>query len=792
MKKIFQHLLSAALLAGALSASAQNLNMVARSTMDFPGQTLANICGYTQGGREYALLGGSLGMIIVDVTNPDNPVNLVQIPGPNNLWKEIKVYGHYAYVTSEGGQGVQIVDLSPLPSTNLPYHHYTGDGAIAGQLNSIHALHIDVTKGFVYLYGSNLFSGGPVVLDLNQDPYNPTYAGKFNQLGYVHDGYAENDTLYAAHIYDGLLSIVDMSDKQNPVVLGTVETPGQFTHNAWLLDDHKHILTTDEATPSFVTSYDISDPTDIQELDRASTNDGNGSIGHNVHVRNDWAITSWYTDGVVIMDAHRPDNLVITGWYDTWAPPLAGDFFQGAWGAYPFFPSGTIVVSNIENPARLTVLTPTYVRAAYLEGSVTNACSGQPLSGASISVNSNDPFINTVTSSNGVFKTGQAAEGNFTVTISKPGFTTQTIPVSLVAGEVVNLNVTLQADAYSLSGTVLDATLNTPIANAQVELSGPANYTIQTDGNGHFDLDCVTAGTYEAVVGSWGYRPGTLTVNANGSAVIELEKGYYDGFAVDLGWTTANTSATGLWERGLPVGTTYQGGASNPGVDADGDANGECYVTGNGGGGAGDDDVDNGSNTLTSPVMDLAGYDDAVLSFDYWFFNSGGSGSPNDNFTVQVTNGSQTVTLLTETVSESQWRASGDIHLVNYLTLTNNMKVSFTASDLQPGHLVEGGVDVFQVVPVASSSTQNIDPQAHVQVAPNPSSTDFALQYEWINAAGATLEVRNMLGQTLLTRTLNGDKGTVRFGSDWPRGTYFVVLRNENGQQSAPAKVVKK
>ncbi|MCC7504507.1 MAG: choice-of-anchor B family protein, partial [Saprospiraceae bacterium] len=196
MKKMLFPVLALALLAFAHPVIAQNFNMVSRATMDFPGQTLANICGYAQNGREYALLGGSLGMIVVDITDPDNPVNLVQIPGPNNLWKEIKVYQHYAYVTSEGGQGLQIIDLSPLPNTTLPYHFYTGDGEIAGQLNTIHALHIDVEKGFVYLYGSNLFSGGPVVLDINADPYNPIYAGNFDQLGYVHDGYAENDILY--------------------------------------------------------------------------------------------------------------------------------------------------------------------------------------------------------------------------------------------------------------------------------------------------------------------------------------------------------------------------------------------------------------------------------------------------------------------------------------------------------------------------------------------------------------------------------------------------------------------
>jgi len=117
---------------------------------------------------------------------------------------------------------------------------------------------------------------GPKFLDLNTDPYNPVYVGKFDQLNYIHDGYVDNDTLYACHINDGYLSIVNMQDKNNPELLGTIETPARFTHNSWLLSDRKHILTTDEKFPSFVAAYDIADPSNIRELDRiATTVDGN-------------------------------------------------------------------------------------------------------------------------------------------------------------------------------------------------------------------------------------------------------------------------------------------------------------------------------------------------------------------------------------------------------------------------------------------------------------------------------------------------------------------------------------
>lgn len=792
------------LLLAAFPVFAQNFNLALRSSLEYPGQTLANICGYAQNGREYALLGASAGMVIVDVTDPANPVNIVQIPGPDNLWKEIKTYSHYAYITSEGGQGLQIVDLSALPNSNLNSHFYTGDGAIEGQLDRIHALHIDTKKGFVYLYGGNVFSGGAKVLDLNADPYNPSYVGKFDALGYIHDGYADNDTLYAAHINAGILSVVDMRNKSNPVLLGTVETPGSFTHNAWLLDDRKHILTTDEDTPSFVTSYDISDPQDIKELDRSSTNDGNGSIGHNTHVLNDWAITSWYSDGVVITDAHRPDNLVITGWYDTWAG--TGANFDGCWGVYPYLPSGTVVASNIPNTnggtGKLFVFTPTYTRACYLEGKIINGCNNQPMVGATIEVNSGNPWINTVTKNDGSFKTGQLETGSFKVTVSKPGFATQIIDVVFNTAEVTELNLTLApANAVNVAGNVLVEGTSTPVANATIHLTGPVDsYTIQSDANGQFELECVPSGDYQVSVGKWGYLSGSLviteqSINSGTPANIYLEPGYYDDFSVNLGWATQATASAGLWELGEPDGTTSQGNYANPEFDVPTDEGDECYVTGNGGGQAGSDDVDGGSVTLSCPPMQLAAYDDAVLSFWYWFFNAGGNGNPppapNDHFEVRVTNGNQTVTIFTQNTSASEWLFSGDIHLKDIITLTDDVRVQFITADDQPGHFVEAAVDVFKVVPVTTSGTKpGVDISAFLKATPNPSATSFLLNYDWPTAQNLMLEVHNALGQMVFSQQLGANTGTTICGDDWSKGVYIATLRSQE-KQSAPLRLVK-
>jgi choice-of-anchor B domain-containing protein len=329
------------------------LNISLLGTHSYGNLSLANIGGYVDSlGNEYALVGYYNGLDIVDVTVPSNPVVRYTITGPSSDWREVKTYRKYAYVTTEGGTtGLQIVNLTNLPGAPT-YRYYRGDGNIPDTILTIHALHVDTATGYLYLYGSNIDAdasnnGYPLFFDIS-DPWNPHYAGRFivpSGNPYVHDGYVENDTAYFCHIYTpGFVSIVDVTNKSNPVEMTThISTPNQFPHNTWLSGDHKTMFTTDEVTNSFLTAYDISDFSNITEISRFQTDPGSNSIVHNTHiVAGDFAVTSWYTEGVVITDESRPQNPIEVGHYDTYPANNSGNF-DGDWGVYPFLPSGKVV-----------------------------------------------------------------------------------------------------------------------------------------------------------------------------------------------------------------------------------------------------------------------------------------------------------------------------------------------------------------------------------------------------------------------------------------------------------------
>lgn len=426
-----------------LSAQVDSLNVTLAAHYAYPNpRTCANICGYVDStGREYALVGVDNGMSVMDVTTPTAPFQVYQVMWPvqnsSSEWKEIKVYKKYAYVVSEAGQGVQIVDLSQLPSATPPTPVYWQPIINGQQLNTIHALHIDTTKGNIYVYGSNVGNKGAIIGSL-ANPTAPVYLGSFDGT-YVHDGYVDNDTLYACEIYDGNMEVIDCSNKAMPQVLATVQTPLRFTHNSWLSPDKKTVFTTDEKTRSYLTSYDISDLSNITLLDTLKGL-SNGSIVHNTHIRNDYfAITSWYRDGFIIADVSRPNNIIMTGYYDMYMQ--TGNGFNGTWGVYPFLPSGTIVCSNIEDG--LYIFSPTYVRACYLEGNVKDSISLLNLQNVQVQIVS-VASSNTNSDVSGNYATGVAEAGAYNVQFSKTGYQTRIINgVNLQNGVLTALNTKL-------------------------------------------------------------------------------------------------------------------------------------------------------------------------------------------------------------------------------------------------------------------------------------------------------------------------------------------------------------
>jgi len=766
-------------------ADGQNIQL--RAHLPYSPVNLANIGGYVDSaGREYALVGESNGLAIVDVTNPDSLLPLFQVPGVNSIWREVKTWQHYAYVTNENGNGLQILNLAYLPDS-IQITQWHGDSTIAGNLQTCHALHID--NGYLYLYGcgngtSRLFHGAAIICDLHADPWNPHYLGHTTDLGttfasYVHDGYVYHDTLWAGHINSGQLMVWDCADKANPVLLASLTTPGQFTHNTWLSDDKQTLFTTDEVSDSYLTAYDVSDLGNITELSRFQTAPGSNATVHNTHILNDYAVTSWYTEGVVITDVSRPQNPIEVGKYDTYAAGGGGQ--NGCWGVYPYLPSGNLVVSDIQNG--LFVLTPTYVRGCYLEGIVRDSVTNFPLQNVNVSINA--MATNKSTDIDGAYKTGTADSGTYTVTFSVNGYYPLTVPgVVLTNGVLTSLDVKLLSlQNFTFSGVVADSATGQPLASAELWIqNGMFEYYAQSDTDGFFSIPGFYDGTYDVTIGKWGYQSSCqvqfIPLNAPADT-LRLAKGYYDDFTFDFGWSSIGTSLN-PWQRVVPLGTTYLSLPANPGADDQTDCKNFCYVTGNAAGSPLAHDVDTGVAILISPEFDPTYLVNPVLYYSRWFVDRGIT-TANDSMIIYLDNGVAEVPV--EVMCPTCSAGNGtwfpvSIPINAYLAPTATMKLKAVIRDVGADHVLEGGFDYFRITgSLASGLTDTEVLFSNLVVFPNPSSGQVNIRYSIPGKEDkATLFLRDVTGRVLLQKELNGNEGVFVTGEQLVAGMYFVSV----------------
>ena len=320
----------------------------------------------------------------------------------------------------------------------------------------------------------------------------------------------------------------------------------------------------------------------------------------------------------------------------------------------------------------------------------------------------------------GDYATGLATTGSFSIRFSKFGYETQIITnVGMTNGSttIVNAEMVVPANAFTLTGIVKDLDSGNPIEGAKILLeNNDISMELITDASGVYSLAALIPGEYDLYAGSWGNlteaRINLSIDGANANQVFELASGYKDDFVFDLGWTVTGNASTGIWELGEPVGTTLNGTPSNPDFDVSGDLGDKCYVTGNGGGGAGADDIDDGSTILTSPIFDATIFTNPHINFYRWFYNAGGQGTPNDFFRVVLTDGNSSETIDELTSSSNSWNEV-DININDFMTPTSSMQIIVTGVDQGQGHISEAAFDAFSVY---DGSTVGIEESQNVQL----------------------------------------------------------------------------
>ena len=339
-----------------------------------PGERVSDVWGWADPvtGREYALVGRSGGAAIVDITDAASPRYLGVVSANPSGARDLKVYADHLFFTGDGAgdHGLVVFDLTRLRDSGPDPVEFAPDAVYRG-IASAHNLVLDPESGFAFPVGASgggqTCGGGLHMVDV-RDPKSPVFAGCFTDTegliypGRTHDAqcvvyrgpddrFQGRQLCFASN--ETALRIIDVTDKEAPAPVGTATYPGlAYVHQGWLTDDQRYYYLDDEldelvgtapATRTFIFDVaELDDPILVGSVDGPT-----GATDHNLYVKGDRMYQANYQAGFRLFDISDPEAPVEIGWFDT--TPYEGDppGFVGAWTAYPFFESGTVVVTSM-------------------------------------------------------------------------------------------------------------------------------------------------------------------------------------------------------------------------------------------------------------------------------------------------------------------------------------------------------------------------------------------------------------------------------------------------------------
>ena len=299
------------------------------------GGSYTDVYGVAINGREYAVIGSTMGTHIIDVTIPTQCLEVAFVPGTFQgsgvTHRDFFSMDNYLYgVCDQGSSTLQIIDLTNLPnSVSLVYN---SDSLISTSHNM-----------FIDTINKKLYSTNGTVLDIS-NPINPAFL--FNMGFSCHDLYVENDTGYFNCTSNGL-KVYEMTTNTPQYLGGLTSYPDQGTNHSGWKEDNTYVFA-DENHGLSLKVIDVSDLSNLSVTALFNSGVDANSIAHNLIIRDDFVYVSYYHDGLQIFDISDPYNPIKAGYYDTYLPNNHNGY-AGNWGVDPQLPSGIILVSDVQS-----------------------------------------------------------------------------------------------------------------------------------------------------------------------------------------------------------------------------------------------------------------------------------------------------------------------------------------------------------------------------------------------------------------------------------------------------------
>ena len=303
--------------------------------------------GFQINDAEIAVIGSTDGTHFFDVTNPSSATQIAFVQGAYTgggvIHRDYHDYNGYLYAVCDEGSSstLQIIDISNLPNSITTVYDSNN------LFNKAHNIFIDTVTAKLYACASNS------AMDIYSlvDPTNPILIFSYNDVGHVHDAYVRNDTAYLNCGNDGFrvmdFHYLDLGMSPIEIASLTSYPDAGYNHSGWLSDDGDIYIMQDENHGYDVKVLDVSDLNNISILSTFNSGVNPQSMAHNGIIKGNLVYISYYHDGLRVFDISDPSNPIQIIYYDTYSPS-SHTSYKGAWGVYPYLPSGNIIVSDMQ------------------------------------------------------------------------------------------------------------------------------------------------------------------------------------------------------------------------------------------------------------------------------------------------------------------------------------------------------------------------------------------------------------------------------------------------------------
>jgi choice-of-anchor B domain-containing protein len=807
-------------------------------------------------GREYALIGITNGLAIYNVTNPAQTYRVAFIPGPTSTWHEMKSYRDWIYAVSENpnppNPGLQIIRMKD-PEHPVLVSMYTTN------FQTAHTVSIDTTRALLVCNGTRTWTGqsgyaaGMRILSI-ANPEAPVELSSWPPGGgivpdsqYVHDSVIDGNVLYGSSVYVGIVRAFDVSNPAAPIPLEQWHYKGGFTHNSWPDASGRWLYVTDEVKGEPLKIFDLAGP-GPPRLANTITSNPEG-VTHNAYVRGAELYLASYVDGTRVLDLSDPAHPAEFAWADTW--PGSSYPFYSVWNVCPYFPSGTVIASDMQTG--LYVYRPVR-NYGILRVRVIDAGNQSPIAGVHVTIASADSLV---TPADGVVQFAPDP-GSRTVVARAFGYPIASAVRTVTVGSRDTVTLALSPrPRLALAGHVKNAR-GGAVADAEVAFTDtPALAT--SDATGAYTMTDVPADDYKLAVDRPGFIPLRHAVRiAPGASPLDVTlvpAATWDPLETESGWTVGDATddaTSGVWTRVAPIGTGMPGSEASsrtpraavtralpspriescrdcgmacgaegcgcgcvgtgpmftpsgvqPAADRTPGTGSMCFVTGQGTTPdvPWDGNVDRGATTLTSPDLDVAAMADPAIGWWRWFHTDGDG---NDWLVTRVSNdaGATWTTVDTLRGQHNRWE-SRFFRVRDHVTSSSRVRVRFVANDGGASSLVEAAIDDVITFDLATPAVGIAEPAAPRDLAfrpptPNPARATVRLELEVPAAGRVEVEVVDLAGRRV--RTLHrGSAPAGRMSLSWDgrdesgrvasAGLYFV--RAASGPSSAETRIVR-